>query len=172
MKDELRKRYLNIRKNITNRDILDNNIYKKIINHEKINSCETILIYVSYNYEVDTLKIIKYFLNKKKVAVPKICENEMKFYYINSFNDLSIGKYGILEPTTKEEVNDFNNAICITPGICFNKDGYRIGYGKGYYDRFFDKHNLYKIGLCYKECLITNKFNSNFDKKVDEIITE
>ena len=96
----------------------------------------------------------------------------MKFYYINSFDDLVLGYKNVLEP--KEYcvmVSDFSSSISITPGICYNRIGYRIGYGGGYYDRFYEKVNLYKIGLCYKEFLIDDEFNDIYDVAVDEIIT-
>ena len=80
----------------------------------------------------------------------------MNFYYINSLDDLEIGNYNILEPTTQNIVTNFNNTISITPGICFSKDLYRIGYGKGYYDRFYQKHDIYRIGICYQKCLLNN----------------
>ena len=62
--------------------------------------------------------------------------------------------------------------MSITPGVCYTKDGYRIGYGGGYYDRFYKENNVYKIGLCYMECLISDKFMNEYDQKVDEIITD
>lgn len=172
MKQDIRKKYRIIRKEIKNKDIKDNLIYQKIINHKKILNCETILIYVSTKEEIDTINIINYFLNKKKIAVPKIVNNKMNFYYIHHLNDLKLGYFNILEPTTNNLVTDFTNTVSITPGICFSKNGYRIGYGKGYYDKFYQKHNVYKIGLCYKECLLKTIVYDKYDKKVDEIITE
>ncbi|MGN1358706.1 MAG: 5-formyltetrahydrofolate cyclo-ligase, partial [Bacilli bacterium] len=62
--------------------------------------------------------------------------------------------------------------ICITPGICFSKDKYRIGYGKGYYDRFIKENHLYQIGLCYQACLLDKIPHDYYDQKVDEIITD
>ena len=81
----------------------------------------------------------------------------MNFYYINSLDELMEGYFGILEPTSNNKIEDFNNAVSITPGICFSYDLYRIGYGKGYYDKFYSNHGVYKIGLCYSNCLIDKK---------------
>lgn len=172
MKDELRKKYRVVRKNIQNKNYLDKIIFNKVINNLKVIKSEIILIYVSNNEEVDTINLIKYLLKYKKVAVPKIDNDEMNFYFINTLDDLKMGYFNILEPITNNKVEDFSNSLSITPGICFSKDGYRIGYGKGFYDKFFNKHDIYSIGLCYKSCLIEN-FNINeYDKKVDEIITD
>lgn len=172
MKKELRCKYLLIRKNIPNRHKLDEIIYQKVINHPKVEQSKTILIYVSFNDEVDTIKIIEYLLKYKEVAVPKIENNKMNFYLINSLSELSFGTFNILEPTTKKVLTDFSNTICITPGICFSKDKYRLGYGKGYYDRFIKENHLYQIGLCYQACLLDKIPHDYYDQKVDEIITD
>lgn len=172
MKKELRCKYLLIRKNIPNRHKLDEIIYQKVINHPKVEQSKTILIYVSFNDEVDTIKIIEYLLKYKEVAVPKIENNKMNFYLINSLSELSFGTFNILEPTTKKVLTDFSNTICITPGICFSKDKYRLGYGKGYYDRFIKENHLYQIGLCYQACLLDKIPHDHYDQKVDEIITD
>ena len=172
MKEELRENYLNIRNNILNKKLKNQKIYKKIIHNEMVNTADTILIYVSKDSEVDTHKLIKYFLKIKKVAVPKVEGKTMNFYYISSFDDLKLGQFGILEPTTKRKVNNFKNVISITPGICFSKEGYRIGYGKGFYDKYYDKHKIYTIGISYKECLIDNIYEEKHDIKLNEIITD
>ena len=171
MKEELRQKYLLIRKNIKSKDKKDKAIYNKVINNSKIKSSNLILIYVSKKEEVDTINIINYFLKSKQIAVPKIENNIMNFYYIKSLNDLKKGSFNVLEPITKDKVTDFNNCISITPGICFSKDNYRIGYGKGYYDKFYEDNNIYSIGLCYKECLLNKIPKDKGDIPVNEIIT-
>lgn len=174
MKKSLRKKYLLLRKNIYDKEKRNMIIFDKVINNCRVIKASIILIYVSLDDEVNTRKLINYFLEAgKKVAVCKVLGKDMQFYYINSFDDLSVGYKNILEP--KEyciDVSDFSSSISITPGICFNKSGYRIGYGAGYYDRFYEKVNLYKIGLCYKEFLIDKAFNDIYDVAVDEIITD
>ena len=158
-----------LRKDVSCKKEKDNIIFDRVISNDKVILADTILIYVSLDDEVDTRRLINYFLESgKKVAVCKVLGKEMKFYYINSFDDLTFGYKNILEP--KEYcvmVSDFSSSISITPGICYNRIGYRVGY----YDRFYDKVNLYKIGLCYKEFLIDDEFNDIYDVAVDEIIT-
>ena len=171
MKQELRKKYLSIRKNICS-TISSSIITKKVLSHPKIITSSTILIYMSYNNEVDTKEIINALLPSKKIALPKVIDKEIKFYYINSILELSPGYYGILEPITTNPVNNYDNTICITPGVCFSRDGYRLGYGGGYYDRFLSKHKVYTIGLCYKECLVDALPHESHDKQIDEIITD
>lgn len=172
MKNELRIKYRLLRKNISNKNHKDNLIYNKVIKNKHILNSDIALIYVSNYEEIDTINIINYLLKTKKVAVPKIEENIMNFYYINSINELKPGYFNILEPTTNNKVISFNNCVCITPGICFSHSNYRIGYGKGFYDKFFSNNDIYKIGLCYKECYIKEDFNDKYDIKVDEVITD
>ncbi len=169
-KNELRKIYKYIRNNIKDRNIQNEIIFNKVISLEKVKKVDTILIYVSFNNEVDTLNIIKYFLGKKKVAVPKVNGNEMNFYYIDSFNDLSKGSFNILEPITTNKVTNFDNSICIVPGLCFDKENYRLGYGKGYYDKFLSNKNIYTIGLSYKETIIKKLPIDKYDIKLDKVI--
>ena len=171
-KEFLRKKYKEKRDNIKNKVTKDNLIYQKVINNKDILSSKTLLIYISINNEVDTIKIINYFLNTKNIAVPKIIDNNMFFCYVTNLNDLTPGKYNIPEPTNENIVTDFDNAICIVPGICYDKENYRVGYGKGYYDRFLSKNKIKTIGLCYKECMIEKIDNDKYDYKIDEVITD
>lgn len=173
MKEEYRKKYLEIRKNIINKREQDDIIYNRVISDKKINKYNTLLIYVSLKDEVDTIKIIKYYLkSKKKLAVPKVEKGTMNFYYINSLDDLKLGYFNVLEPTSNNIVTDFTNVISITPGICFSKELYRLGYGKGFYDKFYAQHKeIYKIGICYKECYLDTIPHDENDIKLDEIIT-
>ena len=130
-----------------------------------------VLIYVSLEDEVDTMGLIKYSLNiGKRVAVPK-CENGLiSFCYILSLDELEKGSYGILEPIGNNIVNSFKNSICIVPGVCFDKEGNRIGYGGGYYDRFLSSYKGIKIGLTYKESIVDKIDKDEYDIKMDKVI--
>lgn len=173
MKKELRRKYLNVRKNVLNKNIKDNIIFNKVINDQNVFKCNDILIYVSLADEVDTRDLINYFLELgKNVYVPRVFDKSMWFYRIKSFDDLKEGYKGILEPFGNDKIISFDEAICITPGVCYNEYGYRIGYGGGFYDKFFSKSGVFSIGLCYKECLIDEAFNEELDIPVDKIITD
>lgn len=169
----LREKYLKIRRNITHEDKqkYDNQIFEKVINFPEYKECKLILTYVSLSDEVDTIKLIEYSLkNGKQVAVPK-CENDLiNFYYINSLKELKKGYFNLLEPVNNNIVIDFENSICIVPGVCFDKKRNRVGYGKGYYDRFLENYNRLKIGLTYKECLCDKIDTDKYDIKMDKII--
>ena len=173
MKEDLRKKYLEVRKNILKKDKKDEAIFRKVIEEEFVKEAKTILVYVSLKDEVDTRRLITYFfVSGFRVAVPRIDGKMMRFYYIESFDDLEKGYRNILEPTCDcAPVLDFTKTVCITPGVCFNKEGYRIGYGGGYYARFLAEKNIISIGLCYKECLIEENFSEELDIPVNKIIT-
>lgn len=172
MKEELRRKYKLIRNNISDKNLKDKLIFDKVINNKEVIESKLILIYVSLEEEVDTINLIKYFLGKKSVAVPKVVGNQIKFYLIKSMDELEKGNFSVYEPITNNEVKSFENAVSITPGICFSKYNDRIGYGKGFYDRFYLDNKVYKIGICYKECLINEEFGEGLDIKVDAVITD
>ncbi len=168
----LRYKYRIIRKNIKNKIKKDNAIYYNIVNNKKVKTSNIILIYVSIKEEVDTIKLIKHFLKTKLVAVPKIVNNKLNFYYIKSLSELKKGYFDILEPITNNKVYNYENCVCLTPGICFDVNNFRVGYGKGFYDEFLKNNYVYSIGICYKECVV-DKINVNInDIMVNEIITD
>ena len=170
-KQILRNKYKEIRKNIKNKEELDKIIFNKVINLEEYKQSDLILAYVSLKEEVDTIELIKYSLkNSKKVAVPKCEGNDIIFYYINSLEDLEEGKFRILEPKTNQKVTNLTNSICIVPGVAFDKQNNRIGYGRGFYDRFLENFSGIRIGLTYKECICEKIYVDENDIKMDKVI--
>ncbi len=170
-KIELRKKYLEIRKNISDREKKNKTIYESIINTREFVNSELVLCYVSNNDEVDTFKIIEHSLEiGKKVAVPKCEKDIIKFYYIESLKELKKGCFNILEPQNNNLVTNYDNSICIIPGICFDKFNNRVGYGKGYYDKFLNYYKGIKIGITYKECICEKIDINKYDIKIDKII--
>ena len=120
--------------------------------------CRQLLTYVSTPIEVDTLEIIRRALaDGKKVAVPRCVPGtrDMEFYWINGVEELEPGTFGVLEPRPdpKRKVTDFSNGLCLVPALCYDWRGYRLGYGKGYYDRFLAGFGGHMIGVCYSDCI-------------------
>ena len=137
----------------------------------------TVFTYVSGNIEVDTCRIIHYSLKVgKRVAVPR-CINavgEMDFYYITSMEQLEEGYFGVFEPRVEccEKVMDFSHGVCLVPGLSFDCKGFRLGYGKGYYDRFLSRFSGISIGLCYEDCLRQSLPVDFFDRNTNMLVTE
>ncbi len=176
-KSELRKLLLNERKSITGKAEKDSGVYDNLISFEPFIEAETVLVYLSSESEVNTDKIISYcFDNGKRVAVPFCTDSDgnMEFYIIKSFNALSPGHYGIREPDIKscEKLSDFSASIIVVPGLSFDKNGNRLGYGKGYYDRFLKNYSFISVGLCYNSFIKDIIPSENYDVKVNYIITE
>ena len=148
-------------------------ICKKVLNHPFFLESNTIYCYVDYRNEVGTRKIIEEAWKRgKKVAVPKIFGEQMLFGYLANWDELAKGYKGILEPNVfalaKEET-----PLVIMPGAAFDSRRNRIGYGKGYYDQFLDKHSKCNtLGLAF-ECQIVEHIPAEpFDICPQVLITE
>lgn len=147
-------------------------LYK--IDEYKNASC--IFAYVSYNQEVRTRGLIEHALEDgKRVAVPKVDGDIMNFSYISSFGDLKAGYMGIPEPWEDLECADDREeqVLMIMPGLAFDETGNRVGYGKGYYDRYLMQHNktrYTKAVLAYDFQIVDSIEADAFDVKTDILI--
>ncbi|MGN1481613.1 5-formyltetrahydrofolate cyclo-ligase [Porcipelethomonas sp.] len=155
----------------------DEEIYNNLLTLDVFKKAELILAYMSTNIEINTDKIIEYCLNSSKtVALPRCIENNrMDFYYYNKKADLEKSAYGIYEPYPDKNnlLYSYENALCIVPGLAFDKKGYRLGYGGGYYDRFLSEHkNIITVGLCYQENIKDKLIRNEYDIHVNYIVTE
>lgn len=128
--------------------------------------------YLSYNQEVRTEGILAQALQDgKSVAVPKIFGEEMRFIYITGLEQIAPGYKGIPEPVADAPVADDVNALVLMPGIAFDMNGARIGYGGGFYDRFLSNEPYHKtIALCYDFQVLENLPTEEFDIPVDKVI--
>lgn len=178
-KNEIRKLIKEKREALSIEDkiVYDDVIFNKIILLEQYKKSKIIFIYVSFDKEVDTFRIINHALeNNKTVCVPKVISKSegMKAVKIKSVNELAVGKYGILEP---KECNSIINAdkidLIISPGVAFDSLGYRVGYGGGFYDRFFNnvKDTVSVIAISYDFQFIDKVPREDFDKPVDFVVT-
>lgn len=151
-------------------------IYDQVISRNEFKEAESVLIYVNYRTEAATRQILHYALQlNKKVYCPKVLsDTKMEFYRISCLHDLKKGYQGILEPDSKEPYSDTGKSVMILPMSAFDEKRNRLGYGKGYYDRFLkNKQEIYKIGLAF-ECQKWKKelpVDKN-DVPLDLIITE
>ena len=140
---------------------------------EQLRSTDTVLCYISIGSEMPTNGIIDYCLkNGINIAVPVCKGDNILFKYITSHDDLAPGSFSIPEPKSSCSAAVITpDTVCITPAVCYNENGFRIGYGKGYYDRFFAQNKCVKIGLCYEESIVEFDPEEN-DVAVDMIVTE
>lgn len=111
-----------------------------------------ILAYVTYRNEMDTTELIKKaWKDGKRVAVPVCDRGKLVFYEVDTLEGMRAGSRGVLEPDPAEctpvSPDDFEGSICLVPGLVFDAEGYRIGYGAGYYDNFLADYPGLKVGL-------------------------
>lgn len=138
-----------------------------------------IFCFVSFRAEVETKPIIEHlWRHGKQVYIPYIHESHtvMRASQLRSFDELEIGYYGVMEQ--KHEFVTLTPAdtidLILTPGLLFDRDGYRIGYGGGYYDGFFASlnHPVVKIGICFEEQIRAQLPHDEHDVPVDLIVTD
>lgn len=140
--------------------------------------CEVVLLYHPIRSEVDVSPLFSQaFSDGKEVYLP-LCDKKeagvMRFYRITSEAQLTRGSFGVMEPdgTTKEYQNDGKRAVCIVPGLAYDEEGYRLGYGKGYYDRFMQHFEGTSIGVSYSDLILKKVPHNRFDMRSDLVVTE
>ena len=151
--------------------ILADKLYKTT----QYRDCQSLYAYLSFNQEVRTNPIIEQaWADGKRVAVPKVVGDEMVFIWIDSFEGLAPqGAFHIMEPIEDGPVADDERALILMPGLAFDPQGHRVGYGGGYYDRFLENepdHPL--VALCYDFQLYDRLEVEAHDVPVDVVITD
>jgi len=151
-------------------------IKEKLFNLPEYKESKTVLFYVSYNGEVNTFDMRKEALIDKKVVVPisNIETQTLSLSILESWDDLELGSYNILEPKKEciKEISIDVIDLIIVPGVAFDISGNRMGHGKGYYDKLLDKTKTTSIGLCFEFQLVEKIPTQPHDKAVDILITE
>ena len=171
MKKELRKEILYLRDNLEDRYNKSMFIKNKLLDLDIYKESKAIALYFSMKSEVDTKELIKEsLLLGKKVLLPRIInKNKMIFIEINDNTEYERNSFGVMEPIG-EEYKDID--LIIVPGVAFDKNNNRLGYGRGYYDKYLSNKDIYKIGICYSEQLIDKIEVEEHDIKMDLIITD
>lgn len=180
-KNKIRYEYLMLRNKIeiSARYSYSNSILEKIKSLKQYEQAKVIMLYLSYGSEVVTDLMIKEFLlDGKEVAVPIILtpgDGIMQAIKINSLEECSTKVYGIRQPEFDESliVDKKDVDLILVPGIVFDKKGYRIGYGKGYYDRWLEGTDIEKrVGLAYEVQVVSELPKGQFDLPVGMLVTE
>ena len=139
---------------------------------EAYKNAKTIYGYLPYNQEVRTVPMLEQALKDgKKVAVPKVYGDEMKFLYLDDLSKVSKGYAGIPEPIADEPVADDETALVLMPGLAFDPAGHRIGYGGGFYDKFLAAEpNHPTLALCYEFQMLPELHTEEHDIPVDTVL--
>lgn len=137
---------------------------------------QTVALTVSVGKEVDTKEMIRLaWKENKTVAVPRtnMKERTMMFYEINHFDQLEETKIGLFEPKVdgKQALSPNSFDLVIVPGLAFTKEGFRLGYGGGFYDRFLQKVNAPTVSLAFPCQIVKTLPTEPHDRTIDYIIT-
>ena len=179
LKKELREKYRAIRQKISTKEKQkrDESITNLLIRLPSFCKCDTILLYVSVRSEISTWNLADACIRAgKQIAVPKCSgKRHMDYYIVDSFSCLRPGMFGIPEPEPESStlLTDFGNSLCVVPGLVFDRYGYRLGYGGGYYDSFLTGYAGEVVGLCYSDCIYDKKLpHGRFDYRFSSFLTE
>ena len=139
---------------------------------EAYRSAEVIYGYLPYNQEVRTVPMLERAIRDgKRVAVPKCYGDEMRFIWMEDLSRVEKGYAGIPEPIEDGPVADDETALVLMPGLAFDPQGHRIGYGGGFYDKFLAKEPEHPtLALCYDFQMLPKLETEEFDVPVDTVI--
>lgn len=179
VKKALRERYKQWRRDLTGteKNEADTAIARRVAELWQYRDNTVLLTYVSTAIEVDTRRIIeRAWQDGKQVAVPRCVPGtrEMEFYFITQWDQLEPGTFGVLEPVPErcERMTDHSKGICLVPALSYDWKGFRLGYGKGYYDRFLSRFEGNMIGICYAACVRRSLPHGYHDRPVELLVTE
>lgn len=147
-------------------------LYRQFIETTYYREAKTLYGYLPYNQEVRTEPILLQALKDgKKVAVPKVYGDTMRFIYLEDLSGIEKGYAGIPEPIADGPIAQDETALVLMPGLAFDKEGHRIGYGGGFYDKFlFAEPNHPTVALCYDFQLLPKLETEEFDVPVDLVL--
>ena len=180
-KVKMREKYKLMRDSIHQSDVMSKSlaIVDRLVGTDVYQQAEWLFSYVSYGSEVDTISLLETALKHgKKVAVPILTntgKNIMAFCRIENISELQNGHFGIPEPVFKEDnvVIPNKKTLMIVPGIAFDVNGYRLGQGGGYYDRYLADHErLANYGLAYEQQIVDRIMINGYDIRMDGLVTE
>lgn len=124
---------------------------RRVLQTDAYRNCKTVYGYLPFNQEVDLLPLLQLALDDgKQVALPKCFGKDMRFILVSDLSRIQCSRFGVPEPVDDAPEACDESALVIVPGLVFDRLGYRIGYGGGYYDRFLSREPDHPtIALCY-----------------------
>lgn len=179
-KDSIRKQIIEQRDSIdiNTKNQYDKNIFNSLVKSEWYKKANTIFAFVSFKSETDTHEIIKYAIQDgKTICVPRIKSKQkgIEIFKIDSFDQLEKGYFGILEPLESCIAVDSKDIdLILMPGVAFDRQGGRLGYGAGFYDRFLSNmsNSVDKIAVAYHFQVLDNIPMDEHDVRINGIVTE
>lgn len=174
-KTRIRKQIFAARKHCTDQQVEDwsRELTKRVIRLPEFLQADRVMAYADYNHEAMTRFIIEEaWKSGKEVAVPKVVGKDMVFYRLTGFSQLTPGYFGIPEPAEGETV-DWTDALMIMPGVAFDRENHRVGYGGGFYDRFLEKHpDIKRVAVAFDFQILSQVPTEPTDICPQVIVTE
>lgn len=171
-KSELRKRFLTMRRSLSMESAEQRSFTcSKQIRENFLSGVSSVMMYVPINREIDLIPLAKdLFREGVALCFPKILNDEVRPYLLHDFDfDFKLGAYNIPEPDTEEFSGSLD--LILVPGVAFSRDLYRVGYGKGYYDRFLSSFPHKKaVGVAYDFQLLPEVPHDGHDVRLDAVV--
>ena len=146
-------------------------IFNKIAELQEVRQASVVALFASLADEPQTTAIIEQLAQSKRIVLPRIEGDEMEFYDISE--GLREGAFGIMEPTATTPISPDKIDVMIVPGVAFTREGFRLGRGKGFYDKYlsYNGFRAYTIGVCFPCQIVENIPTEQHDKIVDKVAT-
>lgn len=168
-KAELRQRILGERRRDPQKDRI---ITEKLLALPQLKAAELVLCYAALPKEIDTTAIVHKILETgKKLAMPRVEGELIRFYFVGGWSELREGCFHVMEPGEGAVPVSGHSGLCIVPALACSPEKHRIGYGKGYYDRFLTGFGGVSVALCYREHILDFEADAH-DKAVDIVLTD
>lgn len=171
-KKELRSTIKLLKKQHTKEQLLEQSevILSKLEQHPDFQKARIVMIYSALPDEVQTQAFLEKWRHKKKIILPTVVGDDIIPVELAESTGFAVGDFNILEPQNEPYTGDYD--LIVVPGVAFDRNGNRIGRGRGYYDRFLCKHlNIKRIGICFDFQLVDKVPTEPNDIKMDEVIT-
>ncbi len=171
-KKELRANIKLLKKQHTKEQLLEQSeiILSKLEQHPDFQKAHIVMIYSALPDEVQTQAFLEKWRHKKKIILPTVVSDDIIPVELAENTGFAVGDFNILEPQNEPYTGDYD--LIVVPGVAFDRNGNRIGRGRGYYDRFLCKHlNVKRIGICFDFQLVDEVPTEPNDIRMNEVIT-
>ena len=172
IKKKIRKEMAQEKKNFCASSLyeMSQSIWNSIEQNPLFINCKTVLLYHSLNDEVATHDFIEKWFRVKQIILPVVKGDDLELRIYNGKEDMIKGAYEIWEPCGQTFIDYSKIDLALIPGVAFDKEGNRLGRGKGYYDRLLPKIDAFKIGICFPFQYLEHIPHEPFDIRMDEIV--